>query len=219
MPNEEFRRSARIRGIVERATKSSQHPKEDQAPLGRSQVTKNRAPKPLVKAARGTKITSQSKEAVDPSLTKGELSVQSQKSRAAPGGREAVAAPRLHLRKKAPGRPKSIADPIEPKRHDLASGTQTHFSGTSKHKTRRPRGETNQARGRRPKAHLTLAAEYSSLPISSPQAALNGESQSRLLQGQSGLSNQPPALTREALEAHTCETAPIAFVDKGYQAH
>ena len=195
--------------MVESATKSSQHPKDD-----RSQATKIRAPKPLVKAARGAKTTSQSKGAIDSSITKGKLSAQSHKSRATPGGSEAAAAPRSNPRKKARGRPKSIAHPIEPTRQDLGSGTQTRFSGTSKRKTHRPRGDTGQARGRRPKAHLTLAAEYPSLPLGSPQAALNGESRSRYPREQSGLPNQSVPLTKEALEAHTRDSAPIAFADQ-----
>ena len=112
------------------------------------------------------------------------------------------------------GRPKSIADPIEPTRQDLGSGTQTHFSGTSKHKARRPRGGTGQARGRRPKAHSTLATEYLSLPLGSPEAALNGKPRSRHSREQSELPDQSAALTKEALEAHTRASAPIAFADQ-----
>ena len=61
---------------------------------------------------------------------------------------------------------------------------------------------------------MTLAAEYSSPPLGSPQAALNSESWSRHPREQSGLPNQSTALTKEALEAHTLDSAPIAFIDQ-----
>lgn len=221
-PNEQCRRSARIRNIAQRATISSQHPKQDQTLLGPSQVTKHRAPKPLVKVTRGAKTTSQSKGAINSSVTKGKLSVQPQKSRAPHRDSEAAAAPRPNPRKKARGRPKLIADPIEPTRQDLGSGTQTRFSGTSKHKTHRPRGDTGQTRGRQPQAHLTLATECSSLPLGSPQASLNGESWSGYSRDQSGIPEQYTRLTkraleqhtREAFEAYTGESVPNALADQ-----
>lgn len=203
LPNRECRRSARIRNIVESVTKSSQHPKKDQTLLDRSQATKNRAPKPPVKAARGAKTASRWKKAIDSSITKGKLSTQSRKSRATPKGSEAAAAaPRSHPRKKARGRPKLIADPIEPTRQALGSGTQTHVSNTSKHETRRPR------------ARLTLATKNSSLPSDSPPAAFNGESRSRHPQEQYELHDRSVALTREALEEHTRSYEPIALADQ-----
>ena len=61
---------------------------------------------------------------------------------------------------------------------------------------------------------MTLAAEYSSIPRGSPQAALNGESRSKHPREQSGHPNQSAALTKEALEAHTRDSAPIPFADQ-----
>ena len=214
LPIEKYRRSERIRKIVESTTKPSQHPKEGQPLVDQSQATKNRASKPLVNVARGAKTTTQSKKAIDSSTTNGRLDAQSQKSRATPRGSEGAAAPRSHPGKDARVQSKSTAGAIEPTHRVLGSDTQTRSSGTSKRKTYRPRGDTSQARGRRPKAHLTPAAEYLTLPLGSQQVALNSEPRSRHPLEQSRLPNRFAALSKEALEAHTLDSAPSALEDQ-----
>lgn len=212
---ENYRRSARIRKIVESATKPSQNPvNEDQSLLDGSQATQNRASKQPGNTACGAKTASQSKEATNSSTTKGKSAVQTRKSRLTPRRSKAAAAPRSHPRKKARGRPKLIADPIEPTQQDLGSGTRTRFPGISKLKISRPRGDSGQTRGGQPKARLTLAAKNSSLPLGSPQAALNGRSWSKRPIERSEPLNRSTPLTKEALEAHTRDSAPIALADQ-----
>ena len=212
---ENYRRSARIRKIVESATKPSQNLEdEDQTLLDGSQATQNCASKQPVYTACGGKSASQSKEATTSSTTKAKSAVQSRKSRSTPRGSKAAAVPRSHPRKKARGRPKLIADPIEPTQQDLGSGTRTRFPGISKLKISRPRRDSGQTRAGQPKARLTPATKYSSLPLGSPQAALKGGSWSKRPTEQSEPLNQSTALTKEALEAHTRDSAPIALADQ-----
>ena len=191
LATENYRRSARIRKIVESATKPSKSlENEDQILLDGSQATQNR------------------------STTKGKSAVRSRKSRSTARDSKAAAASRSHPRKKARGRPKLIADPIEPTQQDLGSGTRTRFPGISKLKISRPRGESGQTRGGQPKAQLTLGANYSSLPLGSPQAALDGGPWSKRPIGQSEPLNRSTGLSKEALEAHTRDSAPIALADR-----
>ena len=213
--NGNYRRSARIRKIVESATEPPQNlENEDQTLVDGSQAIQNRASKEPEYAACGAKTASQSKEATDSSTTKGKSAVQSRKSRSTPRGSKAAAARRSHPRKKACGRPKLIADPIESTQQDLGSGTRARSPSILKPKITRPKGASGQTRGGPPKAPSTLVSKDSSLPLGSPQGALNWGSWSERSIVRSEPLDQSTALTREALEAHTLESAPIALADQ-----
>ena len=210
--NGNYRRSARIRKIVESAAKASQNlENEDQTRLDGSQATQNRASKEPVYVACGAKTASQSKEATNSSTIKGKSAVQSRKSRSTPRGSKAAATRRSNPRKKARGRPKLVADQIEPIQQDLGSGTRTRSPSISKPNISRPRGDSGQTRGGQPKAPSTLVSKDSSLHLGSPQAALNWGSWSERSIERSEPLDQTTALTREALEAHTAESAPISL--------
>ena len=192
---ENCRRSARIRKIVESATKPSQNlENEDQNLRNGSQTSQNR------------------------STTKEKSTVRSRKSRSTPTDSKAAAASRSHPRKKTRGRPKLVADPIKPTQQDLGSGTRTRFPGTSEPNISQPRRDSGQNRGGQPKARLTLSAENSSRSLGSPQTASDGGSWSEYPREQSIEQFEPlnrsTALTKEALEVHTLESAPIALPDR-----
>ena len=143
----------------------------------------------------------------------GKSSIQPRKIREDLSSGDPVTAPDVDSGKGVRGRPKKGSRPIEWTPQDPRSGSQRRPAGPSISKATKPRARQNQIRGGRSNAQLTTAA-IDPIPIDSSPPAFSGESRDSHLVEQSKLQNPTTALSRENLEQHTRNTAPVDLVDQ-----
>ena len=153
-------------------------------------------------AARTKLATIQGKSSIQPRTIREDLS-----------SGDPVTAPDVDSGKRVRGRPKKAAGPIEQTPQDPGSGSQRRPAVPSISKATGPGARQKQTRGKSSKVHLTPAA-IDPIPIDSSSPAFSGESRDSHLVEQPKLQNPTTALSREALEEHTRNTAPVDLIDQ-----
>ena len=158
--------------------------------------------KPKQAAARTKVATNQAKSSIQP-----------RKIREDPSSGDPVTAPDAHSGKRARGRPKKAAGPIEQTPQDPGSGNQRRSAGPLVGKAIQSGARQIQTRGKSSRAPSATAAS-DRIPIDSSPLASSGVSHDNDLVEQHKLQNPTTALSREALEEHTRNTAPVYLVDQ-----
>ena len=135
----------------------------------------------------------------------GKSHIQPREIRKDLGSVDPITAPDIESGKRVRGRPKNAAGPIERTPQDSGSGSQRLPTGPSIRKAKQPAARSDQTQGESPRAQLTPVANSSS-------PAFSGESRDSQLVENPNLQNPTTALSREALEKHTRNTAPVDLV-------
>ena len=181
-----------------------------------TQGDQTQTPQPIPHPGSRAKHTTKSKQAAARTklaTNQEKSSIQPRKIREDLSSGDPVTAPDIDSGKRVRGRPKKAAGPIEQTPQDPGSGNQRCPAGPLISRVTRLGARQNQTRGKSSKAQSTTTAN-DPIPIDSSPPAFGGESHDGHLLEQPKLQNPTTALSREALEEHTRNTAPVYLVDQ-----